>query len=161
MRFSRILVPTDFSPMSEQAAISAATLARSAGGRLTLLHVYNPPSAMMPDGSTFPPTPEQLVAATLRVDHELAEARRGLVARVGDINVETISLIGDAAHEILEAAASGEYDLIVMGTHGRSGLRRLLLGSVAEKVLRRAQIPVLTVHAADAHAGDVEDAPSP
>ena len=146
MRFSRILVPTDFSTGAEHAAVAAAELARSLGGTVTLLHVYNPPSLMFPDGSTFAPTPAQLVEASERADEDLAVASRALASRLGDgVDIRTATAIGDAADEIVRLADSGRFDVVVMGTHGRTGLRRLVLGSVAEKVLRRATIPVLTV----------------
>lgn len=149
MRFSNILVPTDFSPLSDHAALSAATLARSVGGRVTLFHVYNPPVVMLPDGSTFAATPAELVAITSRVDDELREAKRSLQARVAGVDIETVAVIGDAVGEILGAAAGGTYDVIVMATHGRGVLGRMLLGSVTERVLRRAAIPVMAVHARD------------
>ena len=153
MRFSRILVPTDFSTGAEEAAVVAAAFARQVGGTIELLHVYNPPSILLPDGSTFAPTPAQLVEASERADSALADACRALVARIGDgVRVESSSRIGAAADEIVRLAGSGKYDLVVMGTHGRTGLRRLVVGSVAEKVLRRASIPVLTVREPASHA---------
>jgi nucleotide-binding universal stress UspA family protein len=151
MRFTRILVPTDFSPGGENAAVAACAFARAVGGTIRLFHVYNPPSLMLPDGSTFAPTPAELVQATERADHALAALERTLAARVGGaVAIEVASAIGDAADEILRLAESGDYDVIVMGTHGRTGIRRMMLGSVAEKVLRRAPIPVLTIREHDA-----------
>jgi nucleotide-binding universal stress UspA family protein len=153
MRCSRILVPTDFSPAAEAAALAAAALAAEVGGHIYLLHVYSPPSVMLPDGSTFAPTPAQLVESSERAEHALTAAQRSLAARVAaDVRIDTCSRIGLAADEILRMAESGHYDLIVMGTHGRSGLRRLMLGSIAEKVLRHASIPVLTVRELGGHA---------
>lgn len=146
MRFSRILVPTDFSAGAEAAAVAAGELAAAVGGSVELLHVYTPPSLMLPDGSTFAPTAAELVEATERADFALTAAHRALAARIGNgVRIETASYIGAPAEEILRLADSGRYDVIVMGTHGRTGIRRLMLGSVAEKVLRRASIPVLTV----------------
>jgi len=151
MRFTRILVPTDFSTGAENAAVAACAFARAVGGSITLLNIYNPPSLMLPDGSTFAPTPAELVEATQRADHALAAHKRALTERVGGhVAIEVASTIGDAADEILRLAESGKYDIVVMGTHGRTGIRRMMLGSVAEKVLRRAPIPVLTVREHDA-----------
>lgn len=152
MRFSKILVPTDFSSGAEKAALVAAGLAAAVGGRVKLVHVYSPPSVMLPDGSTFAATPAELVAANDHAEAALAEAKRALAERVGtSIPIDGCTLIGSAADEIVRLADSGKYDLVVMGTHGRSGIRRLVLGSVAEKVLRRAGIPVLTVRDPDSH----------
>jgi nucleotide-binding universal stress UspA family protein len=109
---------------------------------------------MLPDGSTFAPTPEQLVEAGQRADHGLSAAVDALRRRIDHaIDIKTITAIGDTVDEILRSADPGQYDVIVMGTHGRTGLRRLVIGSVAEKVVRRAPIPVLTVreHGAEAH----------
>ena len=155
MRFSRILVPTDFSTGAEQAAVIAAELAREVGGSIELVHVYVPPSIMLPDGSTFAPTPAELVEANERADFALQAASRALVARIGGgVRVDASSRIGGAADEIVRLANSGRYDVVVMGTHGRTGIRRLVVGSVAEKVLRHASIPVLTVRAPEAPAAE-------
>jgi nucleotide-binding universal stress UspA family protein len=151
MRFSRILVPTDFSTGAENAAVTAVALAAAVGGRVDLVHWYNLPALMTPDGSTFGPTAAQLVEAGERADAALGEALQALRARVGGrVRIEGATRIGSAADEILRIAETGRYDLIVMGTHGRTGIRRLMLGSVAENVLRRSPIPVLTVRAHDA-----------
>ena len=158
MPFSRILVPTDFSTGAAQAARLAAELAATMGGTIRLIHVINPPALVLPDGSTVVATPAQLVELTERADDELSDARRALLAEMPPgktVDVEASSLMGDAADEILRLAGSGHYDLIVMGTHGRTGIRRLMLGSVAEKVLRHAAVPVLTVREADAAAAHV------
>jgi nucleotide-binding universal stress UspA family protein len=146
MRFSRILVPTDFSTGAQHAALTAIALAAAVGGRVKLVHLYNPPSLMLPDGSTFAATPAQLVEATDRAEAALAAALRALRALADErVEIDGCTLMGSAADEILRLADSGRYDLIVMGTHGRTGIRRLMLGSVAETVLRHAPIPVLTV----------------
>jgi len=160
MRFKRILVPTDFSTGAENAAAVACAFARAVGGTIELLHVFHPPSLMLPDGSTFPPTPSELIEATERADGALAVQKRALTERLeGAVDVDVASTIGDPADEILRLAASGDYDVIVMGTHGRTGIRRMMLGSVAEKVLRHAPIPVLTIREHD--AADRAAAPGP
>lgn len=151
MRFSRILVPTDFSTGAENASLTAVALAAAVHGHVDLVHWFNPPAVMLPDGSTFPATPAQLLEVSDRAEAALAEALATLRARTGgQIAIEGSTRMGSAADEILQLAAAGKYDLIVMGTHGRTGIRRLMLGSVAEKVLRRSPIPVLTVREHDA-----------
>lgn len=134
-----ILHPTDFSQPSVFAFQLACALARDYGARLIILHVVMPPSAVAYremvvhgefDGSyqRLRAELEQIRPAdpTIRVEHRLQE--------------------GDAATEILRGAQETRADLVVMGTHGRMGLGRLL-GSVAEKVVRQAPCPVLTVRA--------------
>ena len=153
MRFSRILVPTDFSTGAQHAAFTAMELAAATGGSVKLVHLYNPPSLMLPDGSTFAATPAQLLESTDRAEAALAEELHALRARSdARVQVDGCTLMGAAAAEILRLAESGRYDLIVMGTHGRTGIRRLMLGSVAETVLRHAPIPVLTVREPEAPA---------
>ena len=150
MRFARILVPTDFSKGAENASLTAVALAAALGGRVELVHWYNPPSVMLPDGSTFPATPAQLLEVTDHAETALADALRTLRTRSGErIEIEGSARMGSAADEIVRLAATGRFDLVVMGTHGRTGIRRLMLGSVAEKVLRRASIPILTVREPD------------
>jgi nucleotide-binding universal stress UspA family protein len=133
-----ILHPTDFSERSQDAFRLACSLARDHGARLILLHVIPPPQAVgydaMPVLPAYPPgyrkeLEEKLrswqVPANVLVDYRLEE--------------------GFAATEIVRLASEIPCDLIVMGTHGRTGLGRLLLGSVAEQVLRKANCPVLSV----------------
>lgn len=148
MRFKRILVPTDFSANAMPAAEVAVALAPTAGGAIELVHVYGPPGIILPDGSAFPATADELWGVTERAETALAQARAAVVARAAGIEVTAQALMGAPADEILRLAESGHYDLIVMGTHGRTGLRRLLMGSIAEAVMRRSPIPVLTIRAA-------------
>ncbi|MCU1276654.1 MAG: universal stress family protein [bacterium] len=146
MRFSRILVPTDFSTGAARAADVAVGLAGAVGGRIELVHAYSPPVVMLPDGSTFVATPAELLRATERAETAMDEARRAVEAMAGGrVPVAGCTLVGNAIDEIVRLANSGDYDVVVMGTHGRSGIRRLLVGSVAEHVMRRATIPVITV----------------
>jgi len=158
MGFSRILVPTDFSTGAEHAARAAVELAAKLGASIELIHLYNPPSLMMPDGSTFAASPAELVAVTESAEAAIGAAVQALRAHGGGrVMITGQALMGSAADEILRLADSGRYDLVVMGTHGRTGIRRLVLGSVAERVLRRASIPVLTVREPDS-AGATEEA---
>ena len=112
------------------------------------MHVYGPPGIILPDGSAFAATPEELLAVTERVEAALKGTRASVVSRAAGIDVTAQALMGAPADEIVRLAESGRYDVIVMGTHGRTGLRRLLMGSIAEAVVRRSPIPVLTVRGA-------------
>lgn len=137
----RVLCPVDFSEASHSALDQAAALARWYEARLIALHVV----PLVPTTLAFPPA---ISAATMQpIPLELfREELRGFVAPVAEVvPAETQVLSGDPARTILEQSWALEADLVVMGTHGRSGFERLVLGSVAEKVLRRARCPVLTV----------------
>lgn len=141
--FSKILVPVDFSPYSRAATRYALDLARRYGAPITLVHAYQTVVYALPD-SYVVYTPDQLANVLTTLQSQLngaaAEARKD-----GSVEVDTRVLQGDVASEIVQCAAAEGYDLIVMGTHGRTGPSHLLLGSIAEKVVRRAPCPVLTV----------------
>ena len=151
MKFSRILVPTDFSPGAENAAIAAAALATAAGGRILLVHVYNPPSVMLPDGSTFPPTSTELVAADRppKPLSPLPSARWPLESTVASTSTAAPS----SARRPTRSSGSriGRLRRDRDGHAWANRDRRLLLGSVAEKVSRSVSIPVLTVRQPEAH----------
>ncbi len=135
MEMKRILCPIDTSPCSDEALVHAIALARQNGALLDLLRVTEVPPAYA-DG----------LPVYSREAAEAATDREGLreLPVPADVRHEKHHRIGDAATEILEFAQRHEVDLIVMGTHGRRGLGRMLFGSVAEKVLRQAPCPVLT-----------------
>ena len=142
MTIHRILCPTDFSETSDHALQQAAALARWYGARLTVLHVRLTvtPHPDMPEGGP--------VAPWLEADTEALRARTTAACQAiiaAGTAVDVAVLRGEPVQLILDMADSLPADLIVMGTHGTSGFRRLLLGSVTEKVLRRATCPVLTV----------------
>jgi nucleotide-binding universal stress UspA family protein len=132
-----ILYPTDFSDRCRPAFELACALARDYGATLVVVHVVQLPF-LEPVEGVLVPTP---------IDE--AEADRGRLEQVrpADPRVAVCHRLaeGDPAEEILRIAAGEKADLIVMGTHGRTGLARLLVGSVAEAVLRQAPCPVLTV----------------
>jgi nucleotide-binding universal stress UspA family protein len=135
-----ILHPTDFSEHSGHAFRLACSLARDYGARLVVLHVGEPP-VLVTEGIVAPPLPAEY-------DRPDLEARlRKLTPPVPPVPVEYQLVFGTAAEQILAAAEAFHCGLIVMGTHGRTGLSRALLGSVAEQVARRAPCPVLTVKA--------------
>jgi nucleotide-binding universal stress UspA family protein len=134
-----ILVAADFSGCSEDAFQIARALARDYRARLIVLHVATPPPFV---------TPGELQKALQRPDGYRAELEGRLrLVYVADSpdGVEYRVQDGDPAVEVLGVAREARCDLIVMGTHGRTGLGRLLMGSVAEQVMRKAACPVLTV----------------
>jgi nucleotide-binding universal stress UspA family protein len=139
---SRILVPTDFSACASHALDYGVELAAKLSASLVLLHVYLPPIVYMPEGIWAMPQ------GTLNLHDQLERALNTLAAQTRKTSsrpVETALVEGDPAKQIAEAAVAQHCDLIVIGTHGRSGLGHLVLGSVAEKVVQRASCPVLTV----------------
>jgi nucleotide-binding universal stress UspA family protein len=132
-----ILHPTDFTEPSQAAYRVACSLARDHHSRLVIVHVLELPVAALLGGGLIPGP----VA-------EVAEVRAKLQRlRAEGVEVEHRLVEGDPAAEVVRLAGELHADLIVMGTHGRSGLSRLLLGSVAEHVLRRCCCPVVTVRA--------------
>lgn len=143
-RLRRILHATDFSPASRPAFRMALGLARGGRATLLLLHVLTPPSPFAPPGGEIPSSYLTLIAAARR------EARRRLAALLGQARAagaraQARLVAGGPAAEILKVGRGWRPDLIVIGTHGRGGVRRFLMGSVAEHVVRRASRPVLTV----------------
>lgn len=142
----RILCPVDFSPTSQEALKLAIELARQFDGKLTLLHVGQPPTFILPDGGFILPDPQQLTAWSDQIERSLGEARDQALA-VGIGEVETATVEGTAWEQIIRYARDHQHDLIVIGTHGRTGIQHVLIGSVAERVVRYAPCPVLTVRA--------------
>jgi universal stress protein A len=144
--FKSILVPLDFSPNSEEAMRTAVELARRYSASLTVVAVYEPLSWQVPEG-TWAMTPEQERRLLAAYETRLGEAEKE-VRDLGLSDVKTKLLQGAIAPEILEHARAQGCDLIVMGTHGRKGVSRFLLGSIAEHVLRTAPCAVLVVRGA-------------
>jgi nucleotide-binding universal stress UspA family protein len=141
--FHRIVVPIDFSPDAEHAIRVASELSRSYSAPLTLIHIYDPVAYPLPDGYMMY-TSRQLSRMWEEFDRRLAQAKVDAQA-AGAMGVETRLLQGFTAAEIVRFAQEGGFDLIVMGTHGRRGVSRALLGSVAARVVQTAECPVLTV----------------
>ena len=141
----KILVPTDFSPPAAGAVEQAVMFANIYGASLTLFHVYGLPPPMVDGADAYGKDVEQALAEG--AERSLTALRDELRRRFPDAPVtETKAVLGFAADEIVGEARRGDFDLIVMGTHGRTGFRHMLLGSVAERVVRTAPVPVLTVH---------------
>ena len=143
--FKKILVPTDFSAHSQEAVRTAADVAQKYGASIALVHVYEPVAYTLPEGYVLV-TPQQLVDLNTEFDRRLAAAKKEAEA-AGARTVTTELLQGPPPYEIVDFAERNAIDLIVMGTHGRTGIKHTLLGSIAERVLRKAPCPVLTVKA--------------
>lgn len=135
-----IVVPTDFEEASMKALELAKDLATRVDGEIVLVHVYGLPVYTYPglEPALLPGFHSEVAAAAKRALDQLAAAQGGLRAILRE---------GDAATEILDTAKELGARFIVMGTHGRRGLSHLFLGSVAERVVRRSPIPVMTVRA--------------
>ena len=148
---TRILVPVDFSPCSQAAVDYAASLAERFDAALEVLHVWDPVRTMSP-----PAGPGGRAGGGARELSEFAVTEPGqamdgvldALEKRGLPRVRGRLATGDPPTAILDAGASDGCDLIVMGTHGRTGLARFVFGSVAEAVVRRAPCPVLTIKAA-------------
>jgi nucleotide-binding universal stress UspA family protein len=146
--FARVLVPLDGSALALEAVSSAAALARSTGARLVLLRVVQPvPVILIDAGMPFvypPPIPDDIATARLvdEAKQQVADVARTL-ADQGIAGVETHVIVDElVAHAIIAFARAHEVDLIAMSTHGR-GMSRVVLGSVADKVLRGSGLPLL------------------
>jgi len=133
-----ILHPTDFSDHSEHAFHLACSLARDHGARLIVLHVWSIPTSML-FGEVVP------IPDAGRYDRNIEDELHSYQPDGRDQPCEHMLVQGDPAIVILQVAKDVAADLIVMGTHGRRGLMRLLMGSVAEQVVRSASCPVVTV----------------
>jgi nucleotide-binding universal stress UspA family protein len=142
MAFTKILCPIDFSAGSQQAAKVATRLARDTGAELVLLHAWHIPGAAYPIESVFPPSAARDLAAESRraLDDAVAEC-----VAAGAMHATSALVSGVPWVEIVRQLEKQAYDLCVIGTHGRSGLARVLLGSVAGNVVRHAPCSVLAV----------------
>lgn len=140
----KILVPTDFSACSEQAARYAAMIAQAFKARVLLVHVVEPLTYGMSEAFNVS---DHFVTLKAIAGSLLEEAHRRLAKR--GIPVEADLLTGVPYREILQKSRRAGADLIVMGTHGRTGVEHFLLGSVAEKVVRLSSCPVVTVRSSE------------
>jgi nucleotide-binding universal stress UspA family protein len=134
LRVGTILHPTDYSDQSKNALNIACALTRDYGSRLVLLHV-----AMMPFTDRYE------IASPESVQKYETEQLNKLELPIHTVRAERRCVVGDPASEILRVAKEIQADMIVLGTHGRTGVKRLLMGSVAEQVLRKAPCMVLTI----------------
>lgn len=149
LHLNAILHPTDFSEHSGYAFRLACSLARDHGAQLIVLHVVTTLGAeLVPAGEA---------AAELQPEgyrHKLQEDLRRIQSPDPAVSVDHRLAEGDPAAEIVRVASETHCDMVVLGTHGRTGLQRLLMGSVAEQVVRKAPCPVLTVKAPQSFSSD-------
>lgn len=150
IQLQRILVPTDFSEFSQRALDHAVGLADAFGSELHVLHVLTSPALGLGDatGTAYSKSfAEYEQDLREEAENRLKELPIQLPEPGGRITRAT--RVGSAFVEIIQYSKSKNIDLIVMGTHGRSGLKHVLLGSVAERIVRKAPCPVLTVRDPD------------
>jgi nucleotide-binding universal stress UspA family protein len=145
-RFNRILVATDFTEASTPAFQEAIELGRRNGSELLISHAYQPPGMTQADAVAPGVYDEWDRNLRARVEGKL----QGLVeaAEKAGVLARPLILTGDAYEAIVDAAKENKADLVVMGTHGRKGVSRFFLGSVAARVISTAPCPVMTVRAA-------------
>jgi len=136
MKANKIIFPTDFSHCGDAALNMATSLARDSGAKLLIVHVEEPPVAYA-GGEMYYGVPDPASEDLLRMLKEVLPPDP-------DVEYEHRLINGDPSTAIATLAEEEGADMIVMGTHGRTGLTRLLMGSVAEAVVRRAPCPVLT-----------------
>jgi universal stress protein A len=139
-----ILHPTDFSECATQAEELAVRLARDSKGELVLTQVLVE-APLYAEGVASLRDSQKVYEAQRKWAEETLEARAGQIQKEHGIKVRWTLPVGIPFQEIVKSAEAEHADMIVMGTHGRSGLNRLLLGSVAERVIRLAPCPVVTV----------------
>lgn len=140
--WTRICCAIDFSDACRFAMAEAADLARRFHAQLTLVHVYEPPPPVALD--VLAPDEQLFGAASVDLERSMAAWRSEAEQRVG-ARVRSTVRVGEAATEILHFAREDGMDLVVLGSHGGAGLKHLVLGSVAERVVREAPCPVLVI----------------
>ena len=147
MTVRRILVPVDYSSCSEGALRYAGFVAQRLGAAIDVVHAWDRPS-YVPDTLVVgrPGEPERTLGELIQMnaDREMTEFLARVTLPEG-VKAEHCLVSGEPASAILDRVRADGYELIVIGTHGRTGVRHLLLGSVAEKVIRLSPVPVLTV----------------
>ena len=151
VRIRQILVPTDFSTTSDAALEYAREVAGRFGGTLHLLHVLQDPFVNGPLVSEAYVNDTPGVRTTILDDAKMRLAHRLTDRDRDEFQANAEVVFGHGADTIVDYAADNGIDLIVMGTHGRTGMAHLLLGSVAERVVRTAHCPVLTVRTPHGH----------
>jgi nucleotide-binding universal stress UspA family protein len=143
MDIRHILAPTDFSAPANQAVRKALALAQIFGAKLTILHVVEPPSYLVHDHAASHQAPLLLKGMEEQANRKLAHVLSQLPK--AQVKITPRVVVGVPSQRITEAASTEHVDLIVMATHGHTGLRHLVLGSIAERVVRMAPCPVLTI----------------
>lgn len=142
--FDRILIPTDGSAQAKPAVEMALGLARTHGATLHVLFIVDQPTTVSGMGEGFSGLDDLLDA----LEERGHRATKAIVEQARERDIETTAAVrrGNPHDDILSYAEDNDIDVIVMGTHGRTGVKRALLGSVTENVVRHSEIPVLTVH---------------
>ncbi|HEY1956453.1 MAG TPA: universal stress protein [Polyangiaceae bacterium] len=139
----RILVATDFSDTADAAFDYAVELAKQLGAKITVLHAYDLPVYGFPSGALVAPV--EMATRIMTAAQQALESSCKQRANRG-VEITPVVTQGPAWEEVHRVAQEQDADLIVIGTHGRKGLSRALLGSIAEKIIRTATRPVLTIH---------------
>ncbi len=142
---NKILVPTDFSDFSRPAMTYACAIAARFDAELHLLHVVPDPAMLIPEAAAF--SVEAMQSQTEQLSKDAAVALEKLPCDGWENGRPVVRAVrvGTAFLEIIDYAKKEDIDLLVIGTHGRSGLMHVLMGSVAERIVRKAPCPVLTV----------------
>ena len=145
IKLDRILVPTDFSDFSKPALTYGCAMAARFDAELHLLHVVPDPAMLVPEAAAF--SVESMEAQTEMLRVESMSTLNTLLPEGWSNEKQVVreTRIGAAFMEIIDYAREKDIDLIVIGTHGRSGLMHVLMGSVAERIVRKSPCPVLTV----------------
>lgn len=140
--FKHILCPIDFSDISNHAFLTAQNLAERFGSDMHVIHVFQLPASSFPEGVYSAPDDEEA-----RIKHQLSNRLNEFVKSnsTSNVNITTGLYEGIPHIEIIRSANENNADLIVMGSHGRTGLTHALIGSVAERVIRTSSIPVFSV----------------
>ena len=148
MALRRILFASDFSKASGKAFAAAVAMAKRSRATLTVLHVLAPMTSVAPDQYIGPDTWQQIEADARRwTTRKLGELT--LKARKAGVRISSLVADGNPSRQIVRAAKAGRYDLVIIGTHGRTGLARFFLGSVAMQVVASAPCAVMTVRGKD------------
>ena len=145
IKLDRVLVPTDFSDFSRPAMQYGCAIAARFGAELHLLHIVPDPAMLVPEAAAFSIETMQAQSESLVKDAEALLQKLPPDGWDDGKPVVRKVRVGAAFMEIIDYARENEIDLIVIGTHGRSGLMHVLIGSVAERIVRKAPCPVLTV----------------
>jgi nucleotide-binding universal stress UspA family protein len=143
MQFRHILAPTDFSEYSKQAVASALELAKKFGAKLSILHVVELPP--YPVEGYVPPSVTTTFMEDLEREASQELAQLAPEAESTGVEVARLVTVGSPYRKIIDMAEADAVDLIVMATAGRTGFSRLVMGSIAERVVRTASCPVLTI----------------
>jgi len=144
-RLNRILLPTDFSGCANYALPYAAAISRATSATIICVHVVEPVVPTVGYSGLAEPMPIADVSEQLEDSAERELPRLAECEECAGLNIEEVIVHGDAAAEIVRVATEREVDLIVISSHGRTGLGRIIFGSTAEAVVRHATCPVLVV----------------